>query len=387
MAQPIYLDHNATTPLDPLVRAEMEPWLGPAFGNPSSLHTAGLAARQAIDAARAQVARLIGAQPDEMVFTSGGTEANNLAILGAVAAAPRRRPAVATSAIEHPAVLNPCRHLGERGGTVTVLPVDREGGLDAAAVWSAVPDGTLLVSVMAANNEIGTVQPVRELAGQAHARGVLVHTDAVQAVGRIPVDVDELGVDLLSLSGHKLQGPQGIGALYVRRGTRLSPLAFGGHQERGLRPGTENVAAIVGLGKACELAGERLPVDAPYVGGLRAAFEAGLLERVADVRVNGAGAPRLPNTSNVSFAGVAGEALVAYLDLRGVAVSTGAACHRGGTGPSHVLTAMGRTPAEARSAVRFSFGRGNRQQEATEAVALVALAIARLRQEPGGAAA
>lgn len=377
---PIYFDHNATTALDPGARDEMLPWLGGKPGNASSLHTFGQEARRAIDKARARVARLIAAQPEEIVFTSGGTEANNLAILGAVAAAGGTRAGLISTAIEHQAVLNPCLHVHNSGGSVTFAPVDRDALLNPDAVLSRLSDDTMLASVMLANNDIGTVQPVAALAEQLRERGVLLHSDAVQAVGKIVVDVNKLGVDLLSFSGHKLHGPQGIGALYVRGGTRLLPITFGGHQERKLRPGTENVAAIVGFGKACELARERLDTDAARVLALRIRFESAILGRIPGVTVNGHCAPRLPNTTNMSFEGVDGEALVINLDLMGLAASTGAACSSEDNAPSHVLVAMGRTPAQARASVRFSFGRENSDEEVAQASDLVAQVVQLLRE-------
>ncbi|NMC72144.1 MAG: cysteine desulfurase [Myxococcales bacterium] len=375
----VYLDHNATTPLDPAVRDEMLPWLDPRPANPSSLHAFGQHARRAVDQARVRVARLIGARPDEIIFTSGGTEADNLAILGAAASnqSPTR---LVTTAIEHQAVLNPGLHIRRLGGSLTLAPVDAEGRLDPDTLLSSLPGDTTLVSVMLANNDVGTIQPVAALAEPLHRRGVLLHTDAVQAAGKIPIDVEQLGVDLLSLSGHKLHGPQGSGALYVRRNTRLSPILFGGHQERTIRPGTENVAAIAGFGKACELARERLDADAAHMLALRTRFEQAILERIPGVTINGRGAPRLPNTTNLSFEGLDGELLVLNLDLLGIAASTGAACSSADREPSHVLLAMGRTPAQARSSVRFSFGRDNRDEDVPRAVESVVRAVQRMRE-------
>jgi cysteine desulfurase len=373
----IYLDHNATTPLSPEVRDAMAECCG-VCGNPSSIHAEGQAARRLVDRARAAVARLIGARPEEILFTSGGTEADNLALLGG--AAGRRQ--IATSATEHQAVLNPARHLARSGVDVAFLPVDREGRLDLDAAATAIGAGTALVSVMLANNDVGTIQPVSELAELARRAGAVVHTDAVQAVGKLPVDVDTLGVDLLSLSGHKISGPMGSGALYVRKGTRLAALVHGGHQERSLRPGTENVPAIVGLGRACELAAQHLAADAARLAALRARFERDVLDAIPGVRINGDGAPRVPTTSNLAFDGVEGELLAINLDLLGVSVSTGAACAVGSAEPSHVLLAMGRSPAQARSCIRFSFGRDTTDAEVEQAVALLAQAVAVLR---GGA--
>jgi cysteine desulfurase len=379
----VYLDNNATTALDHAVREEMMPWLGDRVGNPSSIHSFGQEARRAIDRARIRIARLIGAQPEEIIFTSGGTEADNLAILGVVDASTRTRPRIATSVIEHQAVLNPCRHLAGTGCPVVMVPVDHEGLLDIGEARPLLGDDMLLMSVMLANNDIGTIQPVGELSAIAKEHGILLHTDAVQAAGKIPVDVKTLGVDLLSLSAHKLHGPQGVGALYVRKGTRLSPRSFGGHQERGLRPGTESVAAIVGFGKACALAGERLVADAARVEALRSSFEAAIGDRIQGASVNGWNVPRLPNTSNICFEGVDGEILAINLDLLGVAVSTGAACSSADNEPSHVLIAMGQSRLQARSSVRFSFGRGNSRDDVDRAVALVVQAVESLRENRG----
>ncbi|MEW6267474.1 MAG: cysteine desulfurase family protein [Thermodesulfobacteriota bacterium] len=376
----IYLDHNATTPLDPEVRAEMTACLEGVFGNPSSLHAAGQEARRVVEKARARVARLISAQPEEIVFTGGGTEANNLALFGAVTAAKRDHPHVLTTAIEHQSVLNPCRRLEQTGSSVTYLGVDREGLLDPERAVAAVRNKTVVVSIMLANNDVGTVQPVTELSAETRERRILLHTDAVQAVGKLPVDVKALGVDLLSFSGHKLYGPKGVGALFVRKGIRLSPLVFGGHQERGLRPGTENVAAIAGFGKACEIAAARLVEDAARLAGLRSSFETAILEQVRGVTINGRGAPRLPNTSNISFEGLEGEMLTINLDLLGVAVSTGAACRSADHEPSSVLLAMRRSPEEALSSIRVSFGRGNTPEEVVRAVALIGQAVAAMRE-------
>ncbi len=376
----IYLDHNATTPLDPQVRAEMDDCLDRAFGNPSSLHALGQQARRLLDLARRRTARLIGANPEEIVFTSGGTEAANLAILGGVAALGDQRPQVITTAIEHQAVLNACRHLEQHGRPVAWLPVDGNGQVDLAPAVAAASSATGLVSVMLANNETGVVQPIAELAAAIRGRGAWLHVDAVQAVGKLPVEVKRLGLDLLSFSGHKLYGPKGIGALWLRPGVRPAPLLFGGHQERSLRPGTENVAAIVGFGKACELAAARLAEDAARLASLRDTFETKLTARLDGCRVNGAGAPRLPNTSNIGFAGIDADLLAINLDLLEVAVGTGAACSTAEQAPSHVLLAMGQSPADARSAIRFSLGRNNTEAELAATVDRVCQAVASLRE-------
>jgi cysteine desulfurase len=357
----------------------MLPWLKNFCGNPSSIHAPGQQARRAMDTARAQVARLIGALPEEIMFTGGGTEANNLAILGVVAASTGGNSLIVTTTVEHQSVINVCRHIERGQGSILSIPVDSQGLVlvdEAVRLFNRNP---LLASVMLANNEIGTIQPVGELTALAHQCGALMHTDAVQAVGKIPVDVKALGIDLLSFSAHKLHGPQGVGALYIRAGTKLAPVFFGGHQERGVRPGTENLAAIVGFGKACELALIRLHEDAAYLEALRSSFEAALLAGISGCSINGQGAIRLPNTSNVNFPNINGEMLAINLDLRGLAVSTGAACSTVDQEPSHVLMAMGQTAAQARSSLRFSFGRNNSQQEVDMAVDLVVQMVERMR--------
>ena len=378
----IYADYNATTPVDPEVRAAMDDALGASFGNPSSLHSAGQEARRLVERARAQVAGLIGSASDEIIFTSGGTEADNLAVLGVVAAAPHGRGAVVTSAVEHHAVLDPCAFLRGQGRKVTFLPVDGGGRIDAGALPAAAAPDVALFSLMLANNETGVILPAAEvvkIAKLAMACGALMHTDAVQAAGKLPIDVKVLGVSLLSLSSHKLHGPKGAGALYVRRGVRLSPLVHGGRQERTLRPGTENVPAIVGFGKACELAVARMVADNLRVAVLRDRFESQVLARVRGTRVNGGGV-RVPGTSNIAFAGLDGEAITINLDMLGMAVSTGAACSAADHTPSHVLLAMGRSPAEARTAVRFSFGRETTDEDIERGVNLVVDAGKRVRE-------
>jgi cysteine desulfurase len=375
----IYADYNATTRLDPEVRAAMEEALDAGFGNPSSIHAAGQAARRLVDKARARVARFVGAAPEEIVFTSGGTEADNLAVLGVAGAASGDRPGVVTSAIEHQAVLAPCAFLQKQSRPVTFLPVDGTGRIDLGALEAAAKPDVALVSVMLANNDTGTVQPIAEVVKVATACGAVVHTDAVQAAGKLPVDVNQLGVSLLSFSSHKIHGPKGVGALYLRRGVALAPLVHGGRQERTLRPGTENVPGIVGFGKACELAQARLEADSCRVAELRAHFESQILARIRGARLNGGGA-RLPNTSNIAFAGLDGEAITINLDLAGMAVSTGAACSSADKTPSHVLVAMGQSAQEARSSVRFSFGRDNTDEEIDRAVILVVQTVNMLRE-------
>ncbi len=375
----IYLDHNATTRLDPAVRAEMLSCLDDVFGNPSSLHSFGQEARRVVDRARKSVAKLIGAAADEVIFTSGGTESNNQAVCGIAESLGDRKRHIITTGIEHHALLHPCDHLHRRGFEITHLAVDENGLVDPQDVSSALRDDTALVSVMLANNDVGTTQPLADIARIAKARGVLVHTDAVQAVGKMPVNVQDLSVDLLSFSAHKLYGPKGIGVLYARRGTPLEPILYGGHQERLLRAGTENVPAIAGFGKACELAATRLDHYDQLIRTLRDRFESSVVEQIPGVRINGHRTLRLPNTSNLSFAGIDGEMLAINLDLVGMAVSTGAACSSADQEPSHVLLAMGRSAEEALSSVRFSFGLENTSDDAEQVVGLLSDTVNRLR--------
>lgn len=357
---PIYLDHNATTPLLPEVVDAMLPYLREHFGNPSSGHAWGRRARAAVDKARAQVAALLDCEADEIVFTSGGTEANNLAIRGVTEGGTRRH--VVTSSVEHPATERPIAWLERHGFRVTRLPVDRDGRVDA--IRAPVGDETVLISVMHANNETGVLQPIRALADRAHAHGALMHTDAAQSVGKVPTRVGELGVDLLSLAGHKLYAPKGVGALYVRRGVRLEPLLLGAGHERGLRPGTENVASIVGLGVACEVVRRDLDATAARVERLREALR-DRLAVIPGIVVTGAGAPRLPNTLHVRFPGVSGDTLLAAAP--GVAASTGSACHDGTTRASSVILAMGVPEEEARGSVRLTLGRATTEDDVTRA--------------------
>ncbi|MCX6552087.1 MAG: cysteine desulfurase family protein [Acidobacteria bacterium] len=381
---PIYLDHNASSP----VRAEVADRVARAMrehaGNASSVHYFGQQAKSAIDDARSAVARLIGAEPSEIVFTSGGTEADNMAVRGAAdGLASRTRHRIVTTAIEHEAVLNTVKALGTRGSPITILPVSSSGVVDWAGLPTLVGDDAALVSVMLANNETGVLQPVRAIADSAHARGALVHTDAVQAVGKIPVDVRALGVDLLSLSGHKFGAPQGVGALWIRRGTSLLAYATGGRQERGRRAGTENVAAIEGLGVAAALALAGLSTDAPRIMALRDRLESALLASVPGTVVNGATERRVPNTTNLSFDRVEGESLVIALDLEGIAVSTGSACSSGTLEPSHVLRAMGLAAARVQSAIRVSLGPATTDAEIDRVLEVLPKVVGRLRAVAG----
>ncbi|MGA2483228.1 MAG: cysteine desulfurase NifS [Candidatus Acidiferrales bacterium] len=376
----VYLDHNATTAVEPAVLEAMLPYLTQDFGNASSIHTFGQNARGAVERARESVAALIGARPQEIVFTSGGTESDNQAVFGVLGAARGEAKHVITTAVEHEAVLNTCQELETRGATVTYLPVDREGLVNPETLRQAIRPETVLITVMHANNELGTVQPLEAIGNIAAESKIILHTDAVQSAGKIPIDVATLGVRLLSLSGHKIYAPKGVGALYIRKGTRLQQLLYGGHHQRGHRPGTENVAGIVGLGKAAEIARQQLAQDAARIGALRDRLEEGLLARTPQARVNGGNAPRVPNTANITFPGIEGEALVIALDLKGLACSTGAACSSGAVEPSHVLTAMGLPAEEARATLRFSLGRHTTPEEIDFALAVVPPAVAKLRE-------
>ena len=375
----IYLDYNATTPVDPAVLDAMMPYFSENFGNASSIHSSGQRARGAMDAARSSVAALLGAKASEIVFTSGGTESDNLALFGVVAASQEPRKHVITTAIEHHAVLNAAQALENIGADVTFIPVGREGTVDPEDIRRALKPETVLISVMYANNELGTIQPIEEIGRIAVAADVLFHCDAVQAAGKLPLDVNRLGVDLLSISAHKIYGPKGVGALYVRSGTPLEPQFHGGHHERDRRPGTENVPGIVGLGKAAELVRKNLMTDCARITSLRNRLEDALLATCGDARVNGNCAQRVSNTSNISFHAAGGEALVIALDLQGIACSTGAACSSGAVGPSHVLLAIGLSPDEARSSLRLSLGRTTTAEEVDQAIAVIPQAVARLR--------
>ena len=380
----IYLDHNATTLVDAPVLEAMLPFFAGEYGNASSIHTYGQRARAAVETAREQVAALLHARPQEIVFTSGGTESDNHAIFGVVAAAlgwgSTSQSHIITTSTEHEAVLNTCQALETQGASVTYLPVNRDGLIDLDKLRAAIRPGTVLITVMHANNELGTVQPLAEIGKIAAESDVYLHTDAVQSAGKIPINVTEMQIDLLALSGHKLYAPKGIGALFIKAGTRLRQLLYGGHHQRGFRPGTENVPGIVGLGKAAELARIFLTEDAARVSALRDKLETGLLARVPDAFANATHTLRTPNTCNLTFPGLEGEALIIALDLRGVACSTGAACSSGAVEPSHVLTAIGLTAPEARSSIRFSLGRHTKEEEIERVLDIVPAAVAQLRE-------
>jgi len=364
-----YFDHNATTPVSPEVFQAMAPLMTTVFGNASSIHQFGQEARGELDRARRSVAAMLGAKPEEIVFTSGGTEADNMAIFGAGGH-------VVTTTVEHPAILQAAAQLHSS----TFVPVDQNGVVDPRAVQAAIRTDTKLISVMHVNNELGVVQPVREIARIAREAGVLFHSDGVQAMGKIPVDVGELGVDLYSISAHKIYGPKGMGALYVRKGTDLRPLIYGGPHERKMRAGTENVAGAAGLGRAAEWVVEESAGEAARLAVLRDRLERGILARVEGAHVNGEGVARVGNTSNIRFDGIDSEPLLIALDLKGFAVSSGSACSSGATEPSHVLAAIGLTREQARSSVRFSLGRSNTQEQIDALIDAVVQVVMRLRK-------
>ena len=373
----IYMDHNATTPLREEALDAMLPYLREAFGNASSLHTFGMQARRAIEAAREQVATALAAQPREIVFTGCGTESDNQAIKGI--ARGDRGDHVITTQIEHKAVLETCQYLEKQGVRVTYLPVDEHGMVSAADVAQAITEQTVLVSIIFAHNEVGTIQPIAEIGRICRERNVRFHTDAVQAVGKLPIDVNELGIDLLSLSAHKFYGPKGIGALYVRKGVKVDPLLHGGHQERGRRAATENVASIVGLGKAIELRQEEIESEAERLTALRERLYTGITERIGHVHLNGHPTERLPGTLDVGFEYIEGEGIIMGLDIAGVAVSSGSACTSASLEPSHVLLAMGVETGLAQGSIRFSLGRGNTSADVDYVLEQLPPIIERLR--------
>jgi cysteine desulfurase len=381
--RPIYLDHNATTPLRPEVLEAMLPYLTAHFGNPSSVHWAGREAKQGVEDAREQVAALLRCRAAEVLFTSGGTESNNLALCGVIAATAQKRPHVITSAVEHSSVLEPLRARAERTITLTELPVDADGRVSTEALKAALRPETILVSIALANQEVGTLQPIPALSRVVREHGALFHVDAVQAVGKLPVDAAMLDVDLLSLSAHKIYGPKGIGALYVKKGTVLVPLFRGGPQEREKRAGTENVAAVVGFGVAAHLAAQELEITPAHCLRLTARLQEGILQTIPHVTLNGSLQQSLPNTLNVSFAGATGEGLMMGLDLAGIAVSTGSACAAGSLEPSHVLLALGRDEDAARSAIRFSVGKDTTDQDIDHLLEVLPVVVERVRAATG----
>lgn len=379
----IYLDHSATTPVAPEVVEAMLPFFTGNFGNASSIHAFGQDAKVALEDARRQVARLIGAEPAEVVFTSGGTEADNWAIKGAAYTFEGRKNHIITSAVEHHAVLYACKYLEQRGFEVTYLPVDEYGMVSPQQVAEAIRDDTFLVSIMHANNEIGTLNPIREIGAITHERGVLLHTDAIQSIGKIPVHVKEMNIDLLSLSGHKIYGPKGIGALYMRQGIQIEKYFHGGSHERDRRAGTENVPGAVGLGKATEIAQNRMEEDIAKLRELREQLYAQITQAIPEVHRNGHPEKSLPGLLNLSFPGAASDSLLLSLDLKGIAVSNGSACTSGVVEPSHVLKALRLPKSLANSAIRFSFGRDNTSEQMEMVVEALQEIVARLRRLNG----
>ena len=377
----VYLDHNATSPMDPRVLEAMLPYYKERFGNASSVHEFGRTARMAVEDARDTVGKFINAaNPNEIVFTSGGTESDNFAIKGITHALRKKGNHIITSLIEHGAVLNTCKFLEKEGFEVTYVPVDKYGVVDVDVLKNSLTDKTILVSVMLANNEVGTIEPLKEIAEIVQKKGVLLHTDAVQAMGKIPVNVQELGVDLLSLSGHKIHAPKGVGALYIRKGVKITSYQHGGHHERARRAGTENVPGIVGLGKAIEIAQKDMKKDTDYILSLRERLYNGIKNNIKEVSLNGHPDKRLPNTLNIGFKYLEGESILLNLDLEGIAVSTGSACTSGTLEPSHVLTSMKVDPADAQGAIRFSLGKENTEEEIDYVIKALPPIIERLRK-------
>lgn len=375
----VYLDNNATTPIHPEVRETIMEFLNEKFGNPSSIHWAGREAKKALEDARERVAELINADPSEIVFTGSGTEANNMAIKGIAFQNLEKKGHIITSSVEHPSVLNTCKYLEKKGFEVTYLPVDSYGMIDPEDLKKSIKKNTILVSIMMANNEIGNIYPVEELASIAKENNIPFHCDAVQALGKIEVDVKKLGVDLLSISAHKIYAPKGVGALYIRKGLKIEPLITGGHQEKNRRAGTENMIGIVGFGKACEIAKRDLNEVAERVRKLRDKLEKGIMEKIPDVKLNGHPEKRVPTTLNVSFLYVEGESILLNLDMEGIAASSGSACTSGTLDPSHVLTAMGIPHEVAHGSVRFSLGRDTTEEDIDYVLEVLPPIIEKLR--------
>ncbi|QEM68637.1 cysteine desulfurase NifS [Geobacter sp. FeAm09] len=375
----IYLDNNATTKVDEAVFEEMRPYFCELYGNPSSMHFFGGQVQQKVDEARKRVAALLGASPDEIIFTACGTESDNAAIRSALEVFPEKRHVI-TSRVEHPAVLTQCRNLTQKGYRVTEIGVDSEGQLDMAELKAAVDADTAIVSLMYANNETGVIFPIEEAAAIAKAKGALFHTDAVQAVGKVPINLAASKIDMLSLSGHKLHAPKGIGVLYLRRGTPFRPFMVGGHQEKSRRAGTENAAAIIALGKACELAGENMAIENTQVKALRDRLQSELMARIPHARINGGAAERLPNTLNIAFEFVEGEAILLLLNELGICASSGSACTSGSLEPSHVLRAMGVPFTCAHGSIRFSLSRYTTEAEIDTVIRELPPVIANLRK-------
>ncbi|WP_088226229.1 cysteine desulfurase NifS [Desulfosporosinus sp. FKB] len=376
----VYLDHSATTPVDPEVAALMMTYYTEKYGNPSSVHSFGREAKQALEEARRQVAELIGAEPSEVTFTSGGTEADNLAILGTAEALSKKGKHIITSAVEHHAVLETCEYLEKNGFDLTVVPVDEEGIVSVESVKKAIRPDTILITMMHANNEVGAIQPVAEIGKLAKEHGIVFHVDAVQSFGKIPIDVKAMAIDLLTISSHKIYGPKGVGALYIRKGVRVAPRIYGGGQEKKRRSGTENTPGIIGFGKACELASQRMAEDAQHLSKLRDKLMNGIVETIDYVKINGPlGDKRLPNNVNVSIQFVEGESLLLSLDMLGIAASSGSACTSGSLDPSHVLLAMGLVHEIAHGSLRFTLGRQNTEEDIDYVLEQLPKIVERLR--------
>ncbi len=374
-----YMDHSATSPVNPEVLKEMLPYFTESFGNASTLYALGREARTAMEKAREQVASLIGAQPEEVYFTSGGTESDNIAIKGTASKLKNKGNHIITSDIEHPAVEETCKYLEKNGYQVTYLPVGEEGIVKVSDVEAAITPETILITVMHANNEIGTIQPIKEIGALAREKGIYFHTDAVQSVGKIPVNVGDMNVDMLSISAHKLYGPKGIGALYIRKGVRIDPLLHGGGHERGMRPGTENIPGIVGLGKACQIAEDNLEKNMEYVSSLRDRLIQGVLGKIEQSYLNGHPTKRLPNNANFRFSSIEGESLVLQLDAKGINASTGSACSSKKLEPSHVLMAIGLKEVDAHGSLRISLGTENTPQDIDYTIDAINEVVERLR--------
>ncbi len=373
------MDHSATTPVDSLVVDAMLPYFTEMFGNSSSLHSFGMEAAEALSMAREQVAEAIGALPEEIIFTSGGTESDNLAIRGVIPSNSGKKHVI-TSVIEHPAVLNTCEYIESLGHEVTYVPVDSDGVVDLEMIKESIRENTVLISVMHANNEVGTIQPIKEIAQIASKHNILFHTDAVQTVGKIPVNVDELGIDMLSISSHKIHGPKGSGALYVRKGTIIEPIVFGGNHENGMRSGTENIPGIVGLGKAMALANEFLDADSQHMKNMRDSLVSRIFDSIADVRLNGHPTQRLPNNVNLSFKYAEGESMLMLLDMKGIAVSTGSACSSKSLKASHVLSSLNIEDDYIHGSLRISLGKENTMEDIDHVVESLKEIVLKLRE-------
>jgi cysteine desulfurase len=375
----VYLDHSATTPVDPEVAELIMTYYTSKFGNPSSIHAFGREAKKGLEDARQQIATLIGAQPEEIVFTSGGTEADNMALIGAALANQKKGNHIITSAVEHHAILDTCKYLEKQGFKLTILPVDEDGLLSVEAVEKALTPETILVSIMHANNEVGTIQPIEEIGKLLQGKGIIFHVDAVQSLGKIPVNVNDLGVNLLTASSHKIYGPKGVGCLYIRKGTRIQALVHGGSQERKRRSGTENLPGIVGFGKACELAGQRMEADSAMIADLRDRLMKGIFDKIDHVKLNGHPTKRVPTNLNVSFEFIEGESLLLSLDMKGIAGSSGSACTSGSLDPSHVLLSMGICHEIAHGSLRLTLGRENTVEDVDYVLEVLPEIVTRLR--------